>query len=74
MENQIDKVVSNVSASNDGLSKIAYNKKMLNKWVFCTLDGGFYGLVMDILDAENFKIKTEKGEERIVSLFDVRAA
>lgn len=71
MENQNNQPPD--SAPLDNLPKIEYNKRMLNKWVFCILNGGFYGFVTDILDDENFKIKTDKGEEKIVSLFDIRA-
>jgi len=74
MENQNSNVAANMSNTNlDNIPKIEYNKKMLNKWVFCLLNGGFYGLVTDVLDEENFKIRTDKGEIKTVSLFDIRA-
>lgn len=54
--------------------KLTYNKKMINKRVFVTLaGGGFFGTVIDVIDDEKFKVKPDKGEERVVEIFDIRS-
>lgn len=56
----------------DNLSKIDYNKKMLNRRVFIT-NGNYYGIIIEVIDDENFKVRTDKGEEYVVSCFDIRS-
>lgn len=54
--------------------KLEYNKKMIDKRVFITLNsGGYFGTVTDIVDLERFKVKTDKGEDRIVEIYDIRS-
>ncbi len=54
------------------MSKIDYNRKMLNKRVFCLTNGGFYGFVVDVVDENTFKVKSDKGDDVLVDVFDVR--
>lgn len=55
------------------MSKLEYNKKMLNKRVFCiTPSGGFYGFVIEVVDADTFKVKSDKGDDVLVDVFDIR--
>ena len=35
--------------------------------------GGYFGIIIDTIDSEHFKVKTDKGEERVVEIFDVRS-
>lgn len=54
------------------MSKLDYNRKMVNKRVFCLVNGGFYGFITDVIDDETFKVKSDKGDDVIVSVFDIR--
>ena len=53
-------------------TKLDYHKRMLNNRVF-VVDGNYYGVVIEVIDDEHFKIKSDKGEERAVNIFDIRA-
>ena len=53
-------------------SRLDYNRKMLNNRVF-VVDGNYYGVIIEIIDGEHFKIKSDKGEERAVNIFNIRA-
>lgn len=56
----------------DVSSKLYYNRKMLNNRVF-VVDGNYYGVIIEIINDEYFRVKSDKGEERIVNIFDIRA-
>ncbi len=62
----------NNNGSVDKVSKLEYNKKMLNRRVFIT-SGNYYGIIIQVIDDENFKIRTDGGEEYVVSCFDIRS-
>lgn len=60
----------------DKKSKIDYLRKMVGKEVFVISDGysdGYSGVITAVIDDEHFKIKPDKGEERIVDIFYVRS-
>lgn len=57
----------------DKNTKLEYHKKMLGKRIFVCSNGGYFGVVIEILDEERFKVKLEKGEDRVVEIFDVRS-
>lgn len=57
----------------DQIPKIEYHKKMMGKRVFVILNGGYSGVITAVVDDEHFRIKPDKGEDRIVEIFDIRS-
>lgn len=64
--------IQNIGAV-DGNLKLEYHKKMVGKRIFVVSNGGYYGTVSEVMDAEHFRIKPDKGEDRVVEIFDVRS-
>lgn len=54
------------------MSKIEYNKKSIGKRVFVTEEGGFYGLIIDVIGDSSFLIKDDKEKLHEINLFNVR--
>ena len=52
--------------------KAHYNQKMISKRVFVVCFGGYYATVVDA-NEDSFIVKPDKGNERVVSMFDVRS-
>lgn len=55
------------------LEKTEINKRSIGQQVYVVTNyGGWFGTVVDVVDAENFLIKNANGKISSVSIFDIR--
>lgn len=71
---QNNNIVEPMTPQEKNALKLEYNKKMLGKRVFVTSTiPGYFGVVLDVIDINHFRVKSDKGEENIVEIFDIRS-